>query len=91
MDTFVLAEPEHQDAECGGDGPGRRRAQGHHLQGAIIAISGGVGISRAEQGQGSEINLDCTVVVLFHIKYLLSGVALRREGQGGPAGAASGR
>ena len=90
MDTFVLAEPEHQDAECGGDGPGRRRAQGHHLQGAIIAISGGGGISRAEQGQGSEINRDYTVV-LFHVKYLLSGVALRREGQGGPAGAASGR
>ena len=90
MDTFVLAEPEHQDAECGGDGPGRRRAQGHHLQGAIIAISGGGGISRAEQGQGSEINRDYTVV-LFQIKYLLSGVALRREGQGGPAGAASGR
>lgn len=34
----MLAEPEHQDAECGGDGPGRRGAPGHHLQGAILSI-----------------------------------------------------
>ena len=27
------AEPEHQDAECWGDGPGRRRAQADNLQG----------------------------------------------------------